>query len=467
MPDYLLIIKTTDMETTGYLGIDVSKGYADFLLLDGQKNVIEESFMLQDNHSGREQLKKVIDGWFSQGLEILFCGVESTGGYENNWYHALKGWGRDGKLHVARLNPRGVKSVSDASLKRTITDAVSAENIASYLICFPEKIAYGIKGLGEGKFKEGRHHNTYVRMLIKQKVQLNNQLEKLLYQHFSEVLVYCRNGLPTWLLRLLTMYPSAAGVLKAGSAKLENIKGVSSDKARSLIQKASVSNRVVGKQLQHVIASTAKEILHKDALIGDEKKYLTAIYDDDDQVKLIVSIPGIGVESAVIIILEIEEIERFKSAKSLSAYFGVHPSFKQSGDGIWANHMSKKGRSTIRAVLYMTALAGIRHNPLIKQLYARFRAKGMKHNQAMGVVMHKLLRIIYGVLKNKKGFDITTDQKNVSCAEERQKDTQETIKSNNKKIKEKRNRYQLLTIEAPISRIAEQKIRKQMASQAS
>ncbi len=47
------------------------------------------------------------------------------------------------------------------------------------------------------------------------------------------------------------------------------------------------------------------------------------------------------------------------------------------------------------------------------------------------------------------------------------KEAQETIKSNNKKIKEKRNRCQLLTIEAPISRIAEQKIRKQMASQAS
>src|SRR5699024_7270716 len=145
------------MKGKGFLGIDVSKGYADFLLLDVNKNVLEESFQLDDNKAGREQLSELIDHWFSQGLQELFCGVESTGGYENNWYRFLRENNSDNKVKVTRLNPRGVKSIGEASLKRTITDAVSAENIAVYLISFPEKIIYSnseYEGLQE--YKEGR-----------------------------------------------------------------------------------------------------------------------------------------------------------------------------------------------------------------------------------------------------------------------------------------------------------------------
>jgi transposase len=79
------------MQAKGYLGIDVSKGYADFLLLDQDKNVIEEAFRLQDDQNGRKGLRQLTDIWFSKGLQQLYCGVESTGGYENNWYRYLAG----------------------------------------------------------------------------------------------------------------------------------------------------------------------------------------------------------------------------------------------------------------------------------------------------------------------------------------------------------------------------------------
>ena len=78
------------MEKKGYLGIDVSKGYADFLLLGNDTNVLEEAFQLSDNREGRHRLKTLITGWQQQGLEELFCGVESTGGYEDLWYSYLK-----------------------------------------------------------------------------------------------------------------------------------------------------------------------------------------------------------------------------------------------------------------------------------------------------------------------------------------------------------------------------------------
>jgi transposase len=455
------------MRANGFLAIDVSKGYGDFVLLDQDKHVMEDNFQLQDNKAGRKQLGELIAKWFSQGLQVLHCGVESTGGYESNWYSFLRTLSP--RVKVARLNAKAVKAVSEAGLKRTITDEVSAENIAVYLISFPEKIGYG-KSEGEETitgFQEGRKHYTYVRMLQKQKVQLTNQLEKLLYQYFGEMLVYCRHGIPGWLLRMLSHYPCATAVTRAGEKKLSAIKGISIAKAKALMDKANGSEQSVTKQMQHVMAATSKEILHKEQLLRAEKDFLSKMNREAEEVKLLTSIPCIGEESAVALMMEIEDITRFESTKKLTAYFGVHPTFKQSGDGTWAVHMSKKGRGEVRAVLYMAAMTGIRHNVILQQIYTRFRAKGMKHYQAMGVVMHKLLRIIYGVLKSKTKFDPAIDEKNVELAKEKEQQNQQKIKEAKKSKDHKKYRYQSATTEAPISRVTAQKRKKQAASQAS
>lgn len=455
------------MDSKAFLAADVSKGYADFLLLDSQQNALEKSFQLLDTKEGRTQLGKLIKVWKEQGLQQLYCGVESTGGYENNWYSFLKNLQSKGEgVLVSRLNPKAVKSLSDASLKRTITDEVSAENIALYLIKFSEKIDYGLNYVSDNGFKEGRQHLNCIKMHNKQKTQLSNQLEKLLYQYFSEILVYCRNGLPYWLLNLLIKYPTAALVVKAAK-RLSNIHGISESKAKSLIDKSKKSDQKISDQIAHVISVTASEILHKEIVIKQEKEYLTSLYKDSEEAKLLVSIPGIGIESAVTVALEIEDVKRFETAKKMSSYFGVHPTFKESGDGIWGNHMSKKGRGEIRAVLYMACRSGVRYNPVLKEVYARARARGMNHSQAAGVAMHKLLRLIYGILKNKQPFDPKIDTKNQERSKEKQTEKEIEIK-NSKKIKQnKKYRFQELSSEGPISARNAQKRKKQIASQSS
>jgi transposase len=450
------------MKENAFLGIDVSKGYADFLLLGQDKTVLEEPFQLEDTSSGRSTLEKLVQGWFSNGLKQINCGVESTGGYENNWYSFLQGLSSRCNLKVARLNPKGVKAIADAALKRTITDSVSAESIAAYLISFQEKIYYSGSWEGDREYKEARQHLSFIKMLTKQKVQLTNQLEKLLYQYFGEMLVYCRNGIPAWLLHMLTKYSVAQEVIKAGKGELVKIKGISAAKADALISKADRSGQAVNKSMHHTISITAKQILHNDELIKAERKYLTNQFKDREGVKLLQTIKGIGLDSAVSIMMEIEDISRFESAKKLCSYFGVHPTFKQSGDGTWNIKMSKKGRSEIRGILYMCGLAAIRFDPGIKKLYARFRDQGMDHYPAMGVIMHKLLRIIYGVLFNKTPYDPAVDQKNQENAESRRKQAA----AQNKEILNKKNRYQKLSEHAPVSKIKNKKI-KRAVSQAS
>lgn len=453
------------MKDKAFLGIDVSKGYADFLLLDQNKEVLEEPFQLDDNRAGRRKLTKIIDRWFSSGIEKLHCGVESTGGYENNWYTLLQNLSQTQNLKVARLNPKGVKSVSDAALKRTITDAVSAENIAVYLIAFPEKILYSSSVELDDVYKEARQVLTFKRMLTKQRVQLNNQLEKLLYQYFSEVLIYCRNGMPNWLLEVLVKYPSAKQVKRAGEKRLIKFKGIGPEKAKALLNKVSHSHQNVNEPIRHIISETAREIVHKKKMIEVEGTLLIENYKDHEQVKLLKTIKGIGTASAVSIMLEIENIDRFRTAKQLCSFFGVHPMFKQSGDGTWGSKMSKKGRSEIRAVLYMCSLSALRSNQHMRQLYDRFRSQGMKHYQAMGVVMHKMLRIIYGVLKNKTAYNPLVDLQNTASANIKKAEYESKRKEKEQEKKRKTDRFNEEKNDAPISRIAAKKRKKQEASQ--
>jgi hypothetical protein len=49
------------MKKKAFLGIDVSKGYADFLLLDQEKQVLEDTFRLNDNKAGRLKLSQIIE----------------------------------------------------------------------------------------------------------------------------------------------------------------------------------------------------------------------------------------------------------------------------------------------------------------------------------------------------------------------------------------------------------------------
>lgn len=454
------------MNSQGFLGIDISKGYADFLLLDENSKVLEEGFRLSDTKAGRQKLKELIEGWQAQGLKELRCGVESTGGYENNWHFFLKGLQSHGSVYVSRLNAKAVKSVSDAFLRRTITDAVSAENIASYLIKFPKKVDYGKQYVPMAGFTEGRQHLCCIKMLQKQKVQSSNQLEKLLYQYFPEIMIYCRHGMPLWLLKMLVKYPTSALVVKAGK-RLSNVPGISQSKAQSLITKSKESEQKVSEQIAHVIVTIVNEVLHKESILVREKQYLTSMYQNSEEAQLLVSMTGVGIGSAVIAALEIEDVNRFETSKKMTSYFGVHPTYKQSGDGIWGNHMSKKGRGEMRSLLYMCSLSAVRFNPILNTVYKRSRVKGMNHHQAAGVVMHKMLRIMYGILKSKKPFDAQIDLQNQEKSKEKQLKKEDNLKKESRVKKEKIYRFQELSTAGPISRRNEQKRKKQIAAQTS
>ena len=127
------------------------------------------------------------------------------------------------------------------------------------------------------------------------------------------------------------------------------------------------------------------------------------------EVDILKTFTGISDSSAIGLILEIQAVERFKTVKKLASFFGIHPVYKISGDGSGGFCMSKQGRKEPRQILFMVALTAIRSNPLIRNIYLERTEKGMGKMAAIGLCMHKILRIIYGMLKHGKPFDPQID----------------------------------------------------------
>ncbi|KAF0204720.1 MAG: hypothetical protein FD170_145 [Bacteroidetes bacterium] len=453
-----------------FLGIDASKGYADFALMDASLELTEPCFQLDDTNSGHEKLREIIETYFLSNPEMTFyCGIESTGGYERNWLNYLLLLGVRYKMKSALINPALVKGISKAALNRSITDETSAINVALYLANFKKKIIYQQDdGQQQNPFESGRSLYTYQKMIVKQSVQLQNQLEKIIYQHFSEALVYCRQGMPMWLLKVLNKYPSANDICRAGTSKLIKIKGVSEQRAQELIIKAEKNNQYCDRNIIFLINRTTDQIIHKEEEIAAINKFMAKQYSQHILVKLLSTITGVGPITAILILFEVENINRFATVKKLVAYFGLNPEYRISGDGKWGNHLSKKGRRTMRARLYMCCLTAIHRDPMMKQLYARYKGMGKDHYFTMGVLMHKMLRVIFGVLKSGKPYDIAIDQQNREKASEKQEDIEQQKLQQIRENRKKSRRYLSANNEdvAPISKWKFKKIKELETSQA-
>jgi len=423
-----------------YMGIDISKGYGDFVILDGKKNIVEPNFQLDDTFGSHCKLFDILKLFFERHPEsVLFAAVESTGGYENNWLHTLSGFQGVLNIKSARLNPLGVRANSRASLRRVITDKISALDVAEYLISHPEKVTYQ----QEDSLAGLRRQWGFVRMLVKQKTQILNQFESLLYNANPELITYCKSGVPTWLLKLLKQYPTAAKLAKARVSSLAKIPYVTADRARDLIGQAKTSVASATDEASgNLIAVMAEQIASMEETIRLQSQQM-ARQCVIPEVALLKTIPGIGDDSAIGLMLEIQSIKRFSSAKKLASFFGLHPVFKASGDGTSGIHMSKQGRKEPRKILFMVALVSLTANPHIRKIYDEHTAKGMKKMAAIGLCMHKILRIIYGMLKNNQAYDSQVDQKNREGIKARKAPC--TAKNANR-------RYEIFDKQAPISR---------------
>ena len=123
---------------------------------------------------------------------------------------------------------------------------------------------------------------------------------------------------------------------------------------------------------------------------------------ESEDVKLLMSIPGIDYYLAFLLPLYIGDIKRFPNESKLASFFSIVPSNRDSSSITRRGHMSKEGASTGRWALSMAVdTVKIRNKPIM-EYYNHQKERTGSGKLAHVLTMRKLLRMIYFMLSNRK-----------------------------------------------------------------
>jgi transposase len=155
-----------------------------------------------------------------------------------------------------------------------------------------------------------------------------------------------------------------------------------------------------------------KSYLEELRYLVDKAEYIEDIMAEQGkhipEVKLLMTIPGVGYYSAMTIIGEIGDITRFPSPKKLVSYAGLTPRLRESGNMSLKGRISKQGSRVLRWILVSAAHSVLRcrkGNKKLRSFYTHLRRRGKSKQVAAVALAKKLLIIIYAMLTNWKEYD--------------------------------------------------------------
>jgi transposase len=161
-----------------------------------------------------------------------------------------------------------------------------------------------------------------------------------------------------------------------------------------------LSAEVVRPSIDKVIDFLSKQI---DEIDRDFRKLLRKTPAWREKDNLLQSIPGIGPVVSCTLLAQLPELGRL-SRKQIASLAGVAPFNRDSGSHrgprrIWG------GRAPVRSVLYMAAVTGARHNPVLRSFFQRLVGNGKSSKTALTACMRKLLTWANAMLRDGKKWN--------------------------------------------------------------
>ena len=250
---------------------------------------------------------------------------------------------------------------------------------------------------------------------VKQTTRAINRLHNLLARAFPELATLTEDISVGWVLKLLDKYPTAECIAAAHRSSLEKIPYLSPEQAEALHQAAEQSVASLhGTVAETLVRDLVAQVRHSQHAEEKLRQLLTAAFADlpTSAHVQVVTIPGMGDATAAVLVAKIVDIDRFATPNHLVNYFGVFPEENSSGVDKRGKPlppgtlvMSPKGNDLVRFYLWNAARSAIQHNPAIRALYRRLRARGKRGDVAIGHCMRKLLHLAFAVWKTNRPFD--------------------------------------------------------------
>ena len=304
------------METTRYVGIDVSAGTLDVAVHEGRVT------QARNDANGIAAVVKEL-----QATPPTLVVLEATGAYHRNVTSALVAAG----IPVAVVNPRQVRDFARSTGQLAKTDRLDAAMLARFAAVV---------------------RPTPRPMPSEETLELAALLERR--RQLVEMLTAEKNRL-------------------------------------------QVARKPVRPSLKQVIRTLEKALATADDEIDRWIRQSPAWRAQDE---LLQSVPGVGPQTARMLIAALPELGRL-TRREAAALVGVAPLACDSGT-FRGQRRCWGGRSHIRAVLYMAAVAGTRFNPVLRIFYRRLRAAGKPAKVALTACMRRLITILNAIVKTQQ-----------------------------------------------------------------
>jgi transposase len=327
-----------------YLGIDWGTRKAAWCAIDDHDEMVEGTIPADE-----DGLAKLVH---RLGHEVQGCVEMMSGAVWVRDQLAACGW----EIQIAE--PRKVKALAPLACKTDRVDArVLAELVRRDLV--PE---VWVPSLGDRELRERLRRRTH---LVKLRTSATNRAFGLLTQ---------------WGLRV-----SLTTLRKPGSLDRLLERGVPAVWLQSIQTLLSVID-----DLDRQIAPIERE--------------LRPLAHSNEQVQLLMTIPGVAELLGLTLLAEIGDISRFPSARRLVGYSGLAPTIKQSGQSSWIGPISKAGPSTLRWAAIEAAQGAWRPTNPWHRLYADTKQRHGKASPAKAAVARKVLIACWHVLARNEPF---------------------------------------------------------------
>lgn len=330
-----------------FIGIDFSKEKIDVAIIFAE-GLTETSMRLfnefKNSVSGYKQLVKWVEESSNETEPSLWLFCgENTGDYSKPLCNFLYGRGFDMWLENA-------KSIKDASgIRRLKSDRTDANMIAEYA--------------------------------------MRNNDKAIVYEPLSESLSQLRE---LFLYRQMVVRHRCSFQVRRGEKRLN-------------MEKSPVKT-MISQSGRHIVTELNKEIEKID-------KHIAELIDSDDELAqvftIVTSIPGIGTQNAVCLMVYTDNFRRFNfDSRKIACYYGIAPFGRDSGTSVHTDpHVHYMANRQIKAMLSQAALSAAKFNPVIASYYSRLIERGKKKQIVLNNVKNKLVHIVTAMVRNKQLFD--------------------------------------------------------------
>ncbi|MCM8757895.1 MAG: IS110 family transposase, partial [Candidatus Omnitrophica bacterium] len=353
------------MEFSYFLGIDISK--------DSFVSSLKNGSFIFKNRLHQMNLKEFIslENTIQPFKKNLLIGMESTGIYHKNLLNFLKNKG----YNTIEIDPYIMwRFFRFKNPKPTVTDRKSSQNITEFLelhknlsqnMGFPSNDKYSLRYFV-------REKERITQQIAKTKTEIRRILNLTFPEMEREFPLFNQETLI-----LLEHFPSAERIRKIPQEEFRKI-------LENLFKKKRGRKTLIKPERVYTLAKESisfnyplyEEILK---LKIDRLKYLSEEREKINQIieqisdkffkreiEILTSIAGIGKESAIHFMAEIIDIKRFPYKGKLIGFCGLDPVIKQSGNYKASLHISKRGNSHARRIVWIMAGCVKRINPYFR-----------------------------------------------------------------------------------------------------